>query len=195
MKKQRKIVTVVGKTGYGKSYLIKSIISRLHRVVIFDLMSEYAEEKEFDFSDFQYFRRLNDFLSYLQTVNRLDAIQVRITFDNEEHYEAALQACLLVGDVVCVIEEVHNFSSAYYLSPTLEKIVRFGRHKAISLICITQRFSDIGVLLRNNIDLLVCFNLTAPNDLKYLAELPYVGETAQEVGKLKKHQFYAFLNV
>jgi len=189
LKKQRKITLVVGKTGYGKSFIVKDAINRLDRVVIFDTLGEYN-----NYEDFTVVTTLKDLHKELLQKYEDTYMQIICRYTEQEQYETALAMCYMVGNLTVVIEEISNFSNAHALSPILEKIVRFGRHRDMSIIGITQRFSDIGLLLRNNLDMLVCFNLTAPNDINYLREIEFIGDNADSVPKLKRYQFLVFTN-
>lgn len=188
-RKQRKIALVVGKTGYGKSRLVKESIRMLDRLVVFDVMNEYDQLK-----DIQLVNSIDDFISLLKSAGQHGSIFVRVVLKSQDQYETCFSACNIVGNLTVVIEEISNFSSSHSLSPALEQLVRFGRHVDISLIGISQRFADIGLLLRNNFDVLVTFNLSAPNDIKYLAEIPFIGDIAYEIPNLSRDEYFFFTN-
>lgn len=188
-RKVRHIVAVVGKTGYGKSYLVKSSIVHADRCVVFDLQGEY------DFPDFIIISDFNSFKEHMKVHHDDDFLKIICRFDNLDDYETAFEICYIVGQMIVVIEEVSNFSSASGTTPVLEKLIRFGRHTGLSVVGISQRFADMSLLFRNNLDLLICFNLSAPNDIKYLAELPYVGEQAEKVSTLGPHEYLTFVNM
>lgn len=187
--KQRKIALVVGKTGYGKSRLVKKAIRRIDRLVIFDVMDEYDV-----LEDIQRIDSVQGFIDVLKEAGKQGSIFVRVVLKEQELYERCFAACNIVGNMTIVIEEISNFSSSHSLSPTLEQLVRFGRHVDISLIGISQRFADIGLLLRNNFDVLITFNLSAPNDIKYLAEIPFIGDVAYDIPNLPRDDYYFFTN-
>lgn len=188
-RKQRKIALVVGKTGYGKSRLVKKAIRRIDRLVIFDVMNEYGL-----LEDIRLIESVDDFISVLKEVGQHGSLFVRVVLKQQEQYERCFAACNIVGNMTLVIEEISNFSSAHSLSPTLEQLVRFGRHVDISLVGISQRFADIGLLLRNNFDVLITFNLSAPSDIKYLSEIPFIGDTAYDIPNLQRDEYYFFTN-
>jgi tRNA A37 threonylcarbamoyladenosine biosynthesis protein TsaE len=188
-KKIRHIICVVGKTGYGKSYLVKSNIVNADRCVVFDLQGEY------DLPGFIILEDFHSFKEHLKLHHGDDYLKVICRFDNFDDYENAFEICYIVGQMIVVIEEVSNFSNASGTTPALEKCIRFGRHTGLSVVGISQRFADMSLLWRNNLDLLVCFNLSAPNDIKYLSELPYVAKRAEEVAKLKPHESITFVNM
>lgn len=193
--KYRKITIVAGKTGYGKSYFVKNtIIPELDRVIIFDLLSEYNKENDFNNLGFIYFYDINSFQSYIAEHYSDDTLQIIITLEDSESYEFALQLSIMLDNVTIVIEEIANFTSAHSNSPELEKLIRFGRHKSISLVGITQRFSDVSLLLRDNLDNLIVFNLTAPNDINYLSHISYIGDRAEDITKLTRKEYLIFCN-
>jgi DNA helicase HerA-like ATPase len=193
--KIRKITLIVGKTGYGKSYFLKTkILPVLQRVIIFDIMNEYNEDNDFNAIGYIYINEIENFREYLSDNYDKEQLKVIITLDSHDEYEFALQLCNVLTNITVVIEEISNFSNAYGNNPELEKIIRFGRHRSLSIIGVTHRFSDLSLLLRNNLDNLIIFNLTAPNDIKYLSELYYIGDKACKIPQLKKRQFLTFEN-
>ncbi len=189
--KKRKIVLVVGKTGYGKSFLVKSVIGQLDRCVILDLLGEYSDA----FPNWQLVTDLQSVADCLKASPEADdTLKIVVQLGDLESYERVIEMVYRVGNLTLVCEEISNFCSATYMTPAIENIIRFGRHRSVSVVGISQRLFDMSLLLRNNADMLICFNLTAPNDLSYLESLPYVGEQAQEVGRLSKYQSKIFIN-
>jgi hypothetical protein len=186
----RRIGVVVGKTGYGKSYLSKQAIPKGWRVVIFDCLAEY------NFPNFQIITSLRQFRAVLKDCQfRYKPLRVTLRLGSIDAYDFALSMVYIVGDILVVVEEISNFSNAHKTTPTLESIIRFGRHKSVSILGITQRFSDLSLLLRNNLDMVVAFNLSMPTDLDYLASIDWIGEAAYDLPKLDKRQYKTWYNV
>lgn len=186
--KQRKIVVVIGKTGYGKSYFVQhELLPYLDRIVIFDVMGEYDLDGYIIIDDVGTLREhLKDCLEKtMYCVCRLTS---------QDDYEIAFKMCQIASGVTVVIEEISNFASPYYMTPYLEQLIRFGRHTSTSVIGITQRVCDVGPLFLNNSDLLVCFQLTDRNDIDRLRSINYVGDNADQVCTLGRYQSKLFFN-
>ena len=190
--KQRKIIANVGQTGSGKSYVTKYIVyNLLARVIVFDIMNEY------DHKDFIKFYEFESFREYVKEHFKEKDLKIIIKFDNEDDYAKSIELAYLIGNITIVLEEIHNYASATSIDPELNKIIRYGRHKDISIIGTSQRFNDLHLLYRNNIDVLIAHSLTMPNDLKYLAQIGFVGkEGAEQIGNLSKdkHERLLFVN-
>jgi DNA helicase HerA-like ATPase len=187
--KTRKIIIVVGKTGYGKSYLVENeILPLLDRVVIFDLQGEY------DMPGFIYITDLDSLQSYLIENVDTPGIKINCRFTEMYEYETAFEMCYYAENITVVIEEISNFANPSYMTPRLEEITRFGRHKSISIVGVTQRIGDVGPLLLNNADLLIVFNLTDRNDIGRLRSISYVGDDADAVARLERYRCLSFVN-
>ena len=188
--KRRKIVCVCGKTGYGKSYFVKTqIIPLPKRCIVFDINGEYENEKFIEIAN------LDDYADFIEEHCEDDVLRVIARLHNQEEYEYAFELADLATNCTIVIEEISNFASPHNYSETLERLIRFGRHQSTSLIAISQRIVDFGPLLLNNADLLVCFQLTDKNDINRLNTITYVGEKGSEkIEKLQKYKYIAFLN-
>ena len=185
----RKIICVAGKTGYGKSYLVKTeIIPPLKRLVILDVMNEYDPAK------CKYCYSIEDFRNEMSEHYNDTYFRYVLRLQDMESYEDAIAICMKVGNIWLLIEEASNFCSHNYINYELENILRFGRHKNLSLILITQRFQDLHLLARNNLDALIVFRLSAPNDIDYLSKIDYVGEKAYNVPNLQRYNYLEFIN-
>lgn len=187
--KQRRIICIAGKTGGGKSHYVKhEIIPHLTRYVIFDLMEEYEPYGSIVFND------LEDFREFVVDNVENDIFKIVCRFEDQEDYETGFEIVNFMENCYCVIEEISNFASPHAYSPTLEKVIRFGRHKSTSIIGVTQRICDCGPLLLNNCDLIVCYSLTDANDLKRLRQTGCVGKRYSEVAQLSGHEKILFFN-
>lgn len=203
--KTRKIISVIGKTGYGKSYFVKSFAMNINRIVIFDTQNEYGVEDPNDESfqhDFnKYYLKnftmvysLEDFIEVLKESDYDKDLKIILKYDNIESYEDSLEACYLIGSMTVLLEEMHNYASSRDIHPILNQMIRVGRHRDISLIGVSQRFADLNLIYRNNLDAVVAFNLSAPNDIEYLEKIGYIEKQANDLPHLKKYEYKIFLN-
>lgn len=169
---KRKIIAVCGKTGSGKSYITKYMVyNYFNRVVVLDIMNEYEHK------DFEIFTDFNSFKEYYKDNYKEKDFKVILKFsDSIEEYEYAMELVYFYGKMMIVIEEIHNYASSKYITPVLNKILRMGRHRDISVLATSQRFNDLNLIFRVNIDVLIAHNLTMPNDIEYLSKIGFVGE-------------------
>lgn len=202
--KQRDIIVCAGKTGFGKSYLIKNeVVPFYSRIVIFDIKDEYHSFEDFPLENsFVVFYEVEEFREYIKEHFQDETLKIILRFkvveglDVQQSYETALAICFAAEDLTIVIEEISNFASPHYYTPLLEQLLRYGRHSRLSLICSTQRIGDVGVLLLTNCDAICIFRLPDNNDISRLKNLSFVpDEQADQVGQLPPHKFILFTNI
>jgi hypothetical protein len=94
-----------------------------------------------------------------------------------------LDFCFELGEVTLVCEEVDKIlCSAYFINDGLSKLINYGRHRKVDLICCARRAGDVHMQLRAGVDEIITFNQKEPRDLKYLEER---GFNADEVASLE----------
>jgi DNA helicase HerA-like ATPase len=190
--KRRRVGLVIGKTGSGKSYYVKKAVEKMLRVVVLDFVGEY-HPPDFDGSGFNYFQNWQTFADDLY--QRRDALICRSVCQfsqNIQDYSDALEACYAIGNLVVIIEEIHQFGNFAGMSESLEKATRLGRHRSVSLIGVSQRFFDVHNAVRVNLDVLVAFQLDNPRDIDYLRQVYFIGEKADVLPRLREYEYAAF---
>jgi DNA helicase HerA-like ATPase len=162
------------------------------RVVVLDFVGEY-HPPDFDGSGFNYFQNWQTFADDLY--QRRDALICRSVCQfsqNIQDYSDALEACYAIGNLVVIIEEIHQFGNFAGMSESLEKATRLGRHRSVSLIGVSQRFFDVHNAVRVNLDVLVAFQLDNPRDIDYLRQVYFIGEKADVLPRLREYEYAAF---
>ncbi len=158
------IITVLGKRGSGKTFLTKSaIIPRLPSpVFILDSLAEYKGGVVYGSVDAWYERLNIDLQGCRHWIYRLtDDSQVDLFFKAAWHF----QGCSVV------IEEADMFCSPYSTMESLDKIIRYGRHKAITMVFISRRAAEISRNITAQSDEIITFRQTEPRDIAVLNQL------------------------
>ena len=75
------------------------------------------------------------------------------------------------GGLWLFVDEIDMYLDNYNPDDSLMKVVRYGRHKGISLCGICQRPASVKKDLLAQADLVLLFQTVEPNDLKYLKAL------------------------
>ena len=89
--------------------------------------------------------------------------------------------------VVLAVDEIDLYLSKYRADPVLQKIVRYGRHRCLSLIGIAQRPANIHNDLLAMADRVVMFATRLPGDVEVLAR--YTGVPAERLSGLQRFEF------
>ncbi len=170
----REVIGIFGRTGLGKSHLLKNrILPKINRSVIFDPQHEYeggvlcptaatTAEALLDLKDLAKYRVIfqpdndedvQDFLEFMGTTTK----------PGPDGEQGPLNKFTLIA------EEASIFStSGHQLSPEIRAIMRYGRHNEISFIFINQRPSNIHKDMTAQAHVLISFFQDEPNDLDYM---------------------------
>lgn len=182
--KQRELITVVGKTGRGKSFLNEKYlvpkIAKNQPVIIADSMAEYSF-KSYSFEQLYTMLKNDSFpKNGVFKVDVKDEKTAKKLFAFSALSE--LKHCLLV-------EEASKYCSPSKINPHLEKIVAYGRHYGVSAIFVSQRFAQINRLITSQSDFIVSFAQTESNDLKKISKLT---DADRFISGLNRREFVAF---
>jgi len=175
------IILVTGRKGSGKSTWVRGIIPRIRTsVVILDPLSEYGS-----------FGTIMPAAAFEDRLECDDSPHTAIIQDGQDGLEAVLDLAYTLTPHTLIIEEAHRFCSPYYLSESLSRIVREGRHRRISIVLVTQGVGDIHSRIVSQCDGMVCFVQRGPSDLRKIEGL--VGrENADKVSHLPCYECLTF---
>jgi hypothetical protein len=153
----RKCILVLGKTGTGKSTLVKRLIEKSKRTVILDPLFEYngtsvnslEEMKALSFSSFNEFR-----LSFRSS--------------EEEEVNAVFRISWSLGNVLLVVEESDMFLDGK--NKYFNALVGQGRHRNVHLICIARRTPEVNKAFRAQATSFFSFYQSEPDDIEHLRQ-------------------------
>ena len=135
-----RIITIIGKRGYGKTTLCKNIIadSLYKDILINDYIGEYSNLS------------LPNKEIYIVN-NRIDLL-IKFAWGR--------------GNCLLVLDEVDLYGKN---NSAIEFIYRYGRHKNIEIVAVSRRFYDLPVIIRALTDYFFIFRITEKRDLEYLS--------------------------
>ena len=164
--KKRTINLIFGRTGFGKSYLAQKLIKNEKRVIVIDPMSEY--ESGLIFLSFQ------DLIDYYKE-HKPETFTFICRFQSDIEIEFTFRFCKIVGNVLLVVEEAEIYISPFAKSTNFLDLVRYGRHKSVSILGIARRTSELSTDLKAQVNGIYSFNQMLPRDLKIMEELGFMG--------------------
>lgn len=173
--KFRKIILIFGRTGSGKTFLAKKLISKFKRIIIIDKMLEYDSD-----TIFYNFDSLLDY--YLKNVP--DEFIFVCRFENDSDIELLFKFCWYAKNLLLVVEESELYISPYQKQSNFLKLVRYGRHRAISIIAIARRVVELSNDVKANADEIISFKQILKKDIEYLKQLGF-----QKIDNLKQYEF------
>ena len=158
------IVTVLGKRGSGKTFLTKErIIPELPLpVFILDSLAEYRGGVVYNSVDAWYARLSTDTRGCRRWIFRLT---------EDEQVDLFFKAVWYVEGCSVVIEEADLFCSPFSTTPSLDRLVRYGRHKAITMVFISRRAAEISRNVTAQSDQIITFRQTEPRDIATLNQV------------------------
>jgi hypothetical protein len=162
--KQREINLIFGKTGTGKSVFAKRYIESFERVIVVDAMLEYENGLIFE--------NLNDLIDYISehTPEKFTFI-CRFTSDLEIEY--LFKLCWELENLLLVVEEAEIYIKPKAQSSNFLHLVRYGRHKSISILGIARRTAELSTNLRSQVNTIYSFKQTDKMDLKNMELLGF----------------------
>lgn len=175
MLKRRKIILIFGRTGSGKSYLAKKLIEKFKRVIIVDKMFEYESET--------IFYSFNDLIEYYLK-NIPNEFKFVCRFENDNDIELLFKFCWYVKNLLLVVEESELYISPYQKQSEFLKLIRYGRHRAISIIAIARRVVELSNDVKANADEIISFKQILKKDIDYLKQLGF-----SKIENLKQYEF------
>lgn len=163
---KREIKLIFGKTGSGKSFLVKNkILPLFTRLVIVDPQQEYEGLVFFSFED----------LSTYHLENSPETFRYVARFSSDLDIEYLFKWCYVIGNLCLVVEEAEQYISPYAKSNSFLYLVRYGRHKSISIIGIARRLSELSTDFKAQVNEIISFKQTLPLDLKLAEQLGLFG--------------------
>lgn len=157
-------VVAVGKTGSGKSYLMRFLVNQLHRVMVLDPKAtidpkiwrlEFASERG------------------LRDLKRGKSGRLLVRSDTLEDYANWLQSAWDIGNVVVYIDELYALVEFGQSKPPkiLSRIYTQGREKEVGVWGATQRPSWVPMFTLSESDWFFAFRTQLQDDRRRLAEL------------------------
>lgn len=182
--KRNTIISIMGRKESGKSTLVKEIIEDggYKRVFVLDTNGEYGEELGFEIT-----HTLQQGARKILAVRNKEEFRISLRYDDTEDGMRLLKIINEINFTLVVIEETHMYVKPAYIPPELSKLVRLGRHHAISQIYVSQRPSGLNRNLTSQSDFLVTFRQGEPIDIKWL-EKSFGKEEAQEIQNLPDYK-------
>lgn len=131
--KKRKVIAIFGITGSGKTTLAKKILPRFPRQIIIDPNEEYEGTLRV--------RTIGELEEFFEFVGADENYRIVCTFENDAHADQVFDLAWYVGNVLVVVDEAASYMEQP--SPELLRLVRRGRHQAVSLLFLSPRVPDI----------------------------------------------------
>jgi hypothetical protein len=175
-------VVAVGKTGSGKSFLMRFLVDQLHRVMVLDPKAtidpkiwrlEWANE------------------SKLRSLKKGKSERILVRAETLEEYSYWLQAAWDIGNIVIYIDELYALVEFGQSKPPkiLSRIYTQGREKEVGVWGATQRPSWVPMFTLSESDWFFAFRTQLQDDRRRLAEL--MGEEVlQPIAD--KHGFWVY---
>lgn len=71
---------------------------------------------------------------------------------------------------VLLIDEIHQYCDCRRPFAELVRIIRYARHRRLSIVGTSQRPAQVHKDFVGNADTVVCFRVVEPNDLRYISQ-------------------------
>jgi len=165
------ILIILGKRGSGKSYLANELIKKLDNAIVLDVNGD-------DYTDLQIAESELDYQKYKK---------LRVVAYNSDIEDSFFESITKLHDRIIVIDECDRFCSPYNINDNLDSLIRYGRHKNISMILISRRPAELHRNITANTNEIICFKMIEPRDIEYLRKIDV--DFANKVKNLGLYEF------
>lgn len=174
--RKNEIVFVTGRKGSGKSTFaarsIRALVDAGRRVVVVSPVGEFVDERGRP--------ALGAGAAIVSTTDltaweMLRGRSVLVLPESDDvaafAFRFAWAAASCDRPLILVVDEIDLYLSQFRPDPCLAKIIRYGRHRCLSLWGIAQRPANVHKDLLAQADRVVMFAARQPSDVDYLAKL------------------------
>lgn len=167
--KRNTIITVIGRKGSGKSTLVREIMNsgQYPRIFVLDTNGEYKKEDGFLVTD-----TVTAGARAMVRVRTKPEFRVSLRDPDTEKLVRLLDIAFEIPHTLVVVEEAHFYiKSPSHLPVQFSKLVRMGRHRAISQIYVAQRPTGLHRDMTAQSDYLVTFRQYETRDIDWLSKV------------------------
>lgn len=162
-------VLIMGAGGTGKTYLLSNLFlqNATYPLWLWDFRWQYGSLARvgFHIAHFPYE------LPYGRAVLQPHSSDL-------DTFDAFCSRAESLTNLVVAIEEAHLFTTKFsFKSKGFERIIKAGRPKGISWVCITRRPQQLHNDILSDADHIFCFRLELPNDILYVSK--WLGQEVQ----------------
>lgn len=183
MKKQRTVKIVFGRTGSGKTTLVKKMIVGIDRLIIVDALNEYEGTTiVYSLKEFANFFLQNPNIKTFNIICRFHNMD--FNSNDAETFDKFFELVFHIGNLTLVVEESEIYISAKQQKNSFNNLVKYGRHKDISIIAVARRVTELSNELKAQMNECYSSNQVLIKDIVYLKELGF-----SRIENLPKYEF------
>lgn len=156
----------MGTTGSGKTYLFCKHMKEEQpggRQFIFDTMADEKLERYGVVCS-----GAADAVALAAKSGTAGPFHIRLQVDDPGQFSIICQAAMRLGNCCLWIDELSLFCNSQWIPEDFRKVIRLGRHRAVSVRATTQRPPDIQTLILSQTKEVYLFQMHLPNDIDYL---------------------------
>ncbi len=179
-------VFVAGRTGSGKTFLVKHYLRALSPVLVLDVKKSLTWNRE---DDILFTDRLS---KVLQSKNKVVVYQPHWRELNLEYYDKFFEYAYSLTSASLWVDELMGVASSMKYPPFLKACLTRGRERKLSVWSVTQRPSLIPLISMSEATHMFIFDLNMKEDRKRISEIAGEEEFMERPGK---YQFWYFNTV
>ncbi|OBU24958.1 hypothetical protein C0Z01_14180 [Photobacterium kishitanii] len=156
---------VIGGSGSGKSFYVKSQIQKAGRLLVFDPDDEYAEVKGIVTA-----YSSKELLILIKKSGVNGRLKVRYVANGKQYFDFVCAVAFMWGNCCFVAEEIADVTSTAKASENWGKVVRRGRKRGIKIFAVTQRPAEADKTIFTQVAKIRCGRLDGKGDKVRVAE-------------------------
>lgn len=151
---------IVGKSLYGKSFLAKRLLRYSPNWLFFDPTGTVSEGTVIT--------GLWELKEHLEMDPKYIKITYRPEGDREHEFDEICQLVMNLGNLLFLVDEMHEFVTPHSIPEEFSKVLHYGRHKQVKICGIVQRFIFLNLNFFSQLEILVTVKQDLPQDLDWI---------------------------
>lgn len=157
--RDRRVLGVMGRTGYGKSVWTRQYVAGEKRLFVYDPLASY----DVKYCDADELASMHDWGAFDRGRG------FRVGLHKPEDVDVLGSIAMLAGDCKLVLEECSTILESRKPLPVWARnIVFLGRHQGVDLVAVAQRAASIPIDMRSQLHRVVTFAQSERDDTQWL---------------------------
>lgn len=195
----KRLYSIIGKSGSGKSYTSSKIVKKYYednirdRIIIIDDSNDYISDKNCNFLNHVYLDNIGNRsgkIDYKELIRQKKYILFEFGgLTNNELQSFAdeiVRAVYQLGNSLVVVEESYLFIPKSGKIEGFQRLISGGRKEGLDQIFVIQRPQDLNLLVFSQADILITFQLQEGRELQKISK--YMGVKPEKIKELQQRE-------
>ena len=165
---QREVIVINGMTGSGKSTWLAKYLENSRRYLFYDTLCESLEANSaYGKIKAPAYDHPMLFLERIKSRFHAEFLDAIFRPKTDALFPVFCRLAIATGNLTVAIEELDVHCSSSFTPPELERLIKYGRHRNVSLACVARRPAEISRLYTSQTNRYIVFRQIEKNDIMH----------------------------